>query len=71
MANGADACLSLAFVIYTLIVTLLHLYATTGRHAPGAANGAKSGPIELEERAKWYAPVPNGEQGHHVIGDDD
>jgi hypothetical protein len=65
---------SLAFVVYTIIVGLIHLYLNSGRNAssPSDAPG-----IELRETggAKWYAPVPGsareGESGHHVIGDDD
>lgn len=62
---------SLAFIVYGLIVGLLHVYATSGRNAPNAAH-TRTGAIELEERAKWYAPVPRAERGgHHIIGDED
>ncbi|KAI0074481.1 hypothetical protein K474DRAFT_1647849 [Panus rudis PR-1116 ss-1] len=63
---------SLAFIIYSLIVSLINLYANSGRNA--ASNESGNGAIELEESStKWYAPVPNAESSEHphVIGDDD
>lgn len=76
---------SLAFLLYTLIVSLIHLYTTSGRNAAsatGADADADEGGIELRTpttaRSKWYARVPNADastplvhHGHHVIGDDD
>ena len=40
---------SLSFIIYTLIVFLINLYATSGRNAPNAAGakGVDEGGIEL------------------------
>jgi hypothetical protein len=69
--------LSLAFVVYSLIVGLLKLYANSGRNAPGAANtGAAGGAIELSDRQPKlynYERVPMGALGDemHVVGDDD
>ncbi|KAI0641976.1 hypothetical protein C8Q79DRAFT_265107 [Trametes meyenii] len=63
---------SIAFILYALIVSLINLYATTGRNATTAASG--DGAIELTQSNKWYAPVPRAddvEPAHHVIGDDD
>ncbi|EJF64448.1 hypothetical protein DICSQDRAFT_153454 [Dichomitus squalens LYAD-421 SS1] len=62
---------SIAFVIYSLVVSLIHLYATSGRNA--AASGKEDGAIELTSANKWYAPVPAAdiEPANHVIGDDD
>ncbi len=64
---------SIAFLLYTLIVTLINLYATSGRNAPSAASG--DGAIELTQSNKWYARVPAGdrdlEPASHVIGDDE
>ncbi|PCH44534.1 hypothetical protein WOLCODRAFT_139059 [Wolfiporia cocos MD-104 SS10] len=62
---------SLAFTIYTIIVVLIHLYATSGRNG-AAARG--DGSIELTSPTKWYAPVPAAEaEGEplHVIGDEE
>ena len=61
---------SLAFLIYALVVTLIHLWATAGRNAPEAGADAS---IELTSPTKWYAPVPDAdvEAERHVIGDDD
>ncbi|KAG5641294.1 hypothetical protein DXG03_005558 [Asterophora parasitica] len=72
---------SIAFFLYTFIVLLLHLYSTTGRHAPSALL-VDDANIEMSSngiRAKWYARVPNPERdepaqatrGLHGIGDDD
>ncbi|KAI0794264.1 hypothetical protein C8Q74DRAFT_1194204 [Fomes fomentarius] len=64
---------SIAFLLYTLIVSLINLYAISGRNAPSAASG--DGAIELTQSNKWYAPVPAGdrdlEPANHVIGDDE
>ncbi|KAG6812346.1 hypothetical protein H0H92_003336 [Tricholoma furcatifolium] len=70
---------SIAFLLYTFVVFLLHLYSTTGRNA--ASNAASSdGAIELTSsniHAKWYARVPNPDreaeasQRLHVIGDEE
>lgn len=63
---------SMAFLIYTFIVYLIHLYTASGRNA--AKKNSES--IELSN-AKWYSRVPNNEVGtpttlpHHVIGEDD
>ncbi|KAL1707918.1 hypothetical protein EV121DRAFT_255334 [Schizophyllum commune] len=75
---------SLSFVIYTLIVFLINLYATSGRNAPNAAGakGVDEGGIELSSptgiRNNWYSRVPNAADAperepiaHHVIGDDE
>ncbi|KAI0741246.1 hypothetical protein C8Q80DRAFT_1193325 [Daedaleopsis nitida] len=64
---------SMAFLLYTLIVTLINLAATSGRNAPNAAT--RDG-IELTAATnKWYTPVPAGdrdlEPANHIIGDDD
>lgn len=69
---------SLSFILYTLIVSLIHLYATSGRNAASADN-ARSNNFELSEtpvRAKFYSPVPTssrsgGEEARHIIGDDE
>ena len=64
--------LSLAFIIYTLIVSLIHLYAASG---PNAAAAPTDGAIELTPTptTKWYARVPNAEVDteNHVIGDEE
>ncbi|KDQ26475.1 hypothetical protein PLEOSDRAFT_1057036 [Pleurotus ostreatus PC15] len=75
---------SLAFTIYGLILLLLHLYATTGRHAsssPSSPSFSGGEEIELRDTSgggggnKWYARVPQtpltGGGGAHVLGDDD
>ncbi|KAI0367628.1 hypothetical protein BV20DRAFT_1000356 [Pilatotrama ljubarskyi] len=63
---------SIAFILYALIVSLINLYATSGRNA-AAATAARDGAIELTQSNKWYAPVPvaDVEPASHVIGDDD
>ncbi|KAH9851837.1 hypothetical protein C2E23DRAFT_886061 [Lenzites betulinus] len=62
---------TVAFILYSLIVSLITLYATSGRNAATATTG--EGAIELTQSNKWYTPVPAGdvEPGNHVIGDDD
>ncbi|KAI0761773.1 hypothetical protein BD413DRAFT_485346 [Trametes elegans] len=64
---------SIAFIMYMLIVTLIHLYSTSGRNAAAAAVTG-DGAIELTQSTnKWYAPVPAAdvEPASHVIGDED
>ncbi|EMD39097.1 hypothetical protein CERSUDRAFT_112790 [Gelatoporia subvermispora B] len=62
---------SLAFIVYTLTVSLIHLYTVSGRNA-GSSTNTQNG-IELEPRSKWYAPVPGAdvEAETHVLGDID
>ncbi|TFK82277.1 hypothetical protein K466DRAFT_666612 [Polyporus arcularius HHB13444] len=64
---------SIAFIMYTLIVSLINLYSTSGRNAASATS--KDGAIELTQSNKWYSPVPaidrDLEPASHVIGDDD
>ncbi|KAG9224185.1 hypothetical protein CCMSSC00406_0004684 [Pleurotus cornucopiae] len=73
---------SLAFTIYGLILLLLHLYATTGRHAPSSPSFSGGEEIELRDTSgsggnKWYARVPQtpltggGGGGAHALGGDD
>jgi len=62
---------STAFVLYTLIVSLIHLYTVTGRNSSSAP---ADGSIELTTpTTKWYARVPNTDVDteNHVIGDDE
>lgn len=61
---------SLAFLIYSLVVTLIRLWTTAGRN--GSTSGS-DGSIELTQTSKWYAPVPSGdvEGERHVIGEDE
>ena len=65
---------SIAFLLYTLIVTLISLYTTSGRNA-ASASGQADGAIELRTptTSKWYSRVPAGdvEPASHVIGDDE
>ncbi|KAI0954682.1 hypothetical protein AcW1_006493 [Taiwanofungus camphoratus] len=63
---------SLSFLLYTVIVSLINLYATSGRNAP-SSTGIDHG-IELAPTSKWYARVPVADVDagpHHVIGEDD
>ncbi|KAH9926980.1 uncharacterized protein B0H18DRAFT_1004819 [Fomitopsis serialis] len=65
--------LSIAFILYTLIVVLINLYSTSGRNA---ASSVKENAIELTTpTSKWYAPVPGADEVEtepiHVIGDED
>ncbi|TFK48450.1 hypothetical protein OE88DRAFT_1684485 [Heliocybe sulcata] len=68
---------SLAFVLYTLILSFIHLYATSGRNAPDSTAGKNIESIEMLPNGRsWYAPVPVGEvetpaTAVHVIGDDE
>ncbi len=59
--------------MYSLIVSLIHLYSISGRN--GASSDSRDGSIELTAANKWYAPVPAAdletEPVHHVIGDED
>ncbi|TDL22247.1 hypothetical protein BD410DRAFT_788981 [Rickenella mellea] len=62
--------LSLAFIIYSFVLTLLHLYSTTGRNATKASSDtANAG----EDEAKWYQRVPHVDaepsSPQFVIGD--
>ncbi|KAK7038692.1 hypothetical protein VNI00_010576 [Paramarasmius palmivorus] len=69
---------SLSFILYTLIVSLIHLYATTGRNAASAEH-SRSNNIELTEtpiQSKFYSRVPTSsragaEETRHVLGDDE
>ena len=65
----------MGFFLYTFVLSLIRLYASSGRNPGGA--GAKDldggGGIELR-RTKWYERIPNAEADgvqHHVVGDDD
>ena len=63
------------------MVFSLHLYSTTGKHAPSAsdasdnAGGYEMAPTTATSSNKWYARVPGAEQGSsqpmHVLGDDE
>lgn len=63
--------------MYTLILTLINLYSTTGRNAQGSDDNTRTNNIELTSpvgSAKWYSRVPQAEanlEGHHVIGDEE
>ena len=63
---------SIAFVIYALVVSLINLWAHSGRN--GASSDSSNG-IELTAASKWYAPVPavdtEAEAARHIIGEDD
>jgi hypothetical protein len=65
---------SIAFLLYTLILTLIHLYSTTGRNA-ASENTSVYDNIEMNSwfRSKWYSPVPRDDVNTqaHVLGDDD
>lgn len=67
---------SLAFLLYTLIISLINLYATSGY------NASPAGGRDIFEMAatatKWYSRVPGTPidaelemSTHHVIGDED
>jgi len=63
---------SIAFLLYALIVYVIHLYATTGRNAP-AKEDRNNIPMTAP-RNKWYSRVPNAENPGgplHVVGEDD
>ncbi|KAF7370997.1 Protein YTP1 [Mycena sanguinolenta] len=67
---------SIAFLLYALIVYVIHVYATTGRNAPSASSTSDGNNIEMTApRNKWYSRVPNAESGEgealHVIGEDE
>ncbi|KAJ7460808.1 hypothetical protein FB451DRAFT_1270391 [Mycena latifolia] len=61
---------SIAFLLYTHIVFLIHLYSTTGRNAPAKVD---SNIIAMTTpRSKWYSRVPNMDREVlHVVGEDD
>jgi len=67
---------SIAFVLYTHIVFLITLYATSGRNASDAPPSKDaSGAIELTatptaSRGAWYSRVRT-EEPVHVIGNDE
>jgi len=60
---------SMGFFIYTLVLSLLHLYVSSGRNARSKQHDNS---IELT-RTKWYARIPNVEADvhYHVVGEDD
>jgi len=61
---------SIAFVLYALVVFVIHLYATTGRNAP--AKEDRNSIAMTAPRSKWYSRVPNADRGPlHVVGEDD
>ncbi|KAG7094232.1 hypothetical protein E1B28_007838 [Marasmius oreades] len=68
---------SVSFILYTLVVSLIHLYTTSGRNAMNSKKGGRSNNIELVETplaAGFYERVPTvgrPEESRHVIGDDD
>lgn len=70
---------SMAFLLYFLIVSLIHLYATAGKNGASlrlGEDGASGDVIEMSsggsgQNRKWYSRVPNVETQHHVIGDDE
>ncbi|KAJ7614655.1 hypothetical protein DFH06DRAFT_1240565 [Mycena polygramma] len=65
---------SIAFILYALIVFVIHLYATTGRNAPSKDRNRDSIPMTATRgNAKWYSRVPNAESQSplHVLGEDD
>lgn len=63
--------LSLAFLIYALVVSRIRLWATSGRNS--TSETPVEGAIELAPASKWYSRVPDGEAevDNHIIGDDD
>ncbi len=63
---------SLSFLLYTLIVWMIHLYTISGRNAPdGKINSSDSIEMASGIRTKWYSRVPNAEESNHIIGDDE
>jgi hypothetical protein len=68
--------ISIAFLLYTHILFLVTLYASSGRNAPdGASMKNTSGAIELTStpsasRGAWYTRVRT-EEPVHVIGNDE
>ncbi|EGO22606.1 hypothetical protein SERLADRAFT_473665 [Serpula lacrymans var. lacrymans S7.9] len=63
---------SLAFALYTLILTLIRLFSTTGRNAQSFSTTGNN--IELaspRSPSKWYAPVPRDDTTTHVLGPDE
>jgi len=65
---------SLAFILYTFIVFLIHLYSTSGRNAIVPTNNDNSIEMTLEGiRSQWYARVPGADTNaaHHVIEEND
>ncbi|KAL4249938.1 Protein YTP1-like C-terminal domain-containing protein [Abortiporus biennis] len=66
---------SMAFLIYMLIVGLIHLYTISGRNSP-SNGGDAGGSIELTSPNKWYARVPDAEENNdnertHIIGEEE
>ncbi|KAJ3551229.1 hypothetical protein NM688_g4825 [Phlebia brevispora] len=63
---------SIAFLIYSLVVSLIRIWA---RLSENASSSTGDGSIELSTASKWYAPVPGtdaeAEAARHVIGEDD
>jgi len=71
---------SIAFFLYTLIVTLIGLYATSGRNNPDSVLRTEEN-IEMlphdehETNTKWYARVPMSggrpDENLHIVGNDE
>lgn len=65
--------------MYTLVLSLIHLYPNSGRNATDRSTTINGDGIELHPtangRPKWYAPVPTSsgepEEARHIIGDED
>jgi hypothetical protein len=61
----------MGFLIYTLVLSLIHLYASSGYNAANLSSKQRGGSIELRH-TQWYARIPNVEADtqHHVVGED-
>ncbi|KAH7921198.1 hypothetical protein BV22DRAFT_1178571 [Leucogyrophana mollusca] len=72
---------SIAFILYALILGVIHIATTTGRAASSAPGSSIGNSIELVSptTSKWYAPVPredvqvggSSERAHVLGGDED
>ncbi|KAJ7132291.1 hypothetical protein C8R44DRAFT_829509 [Mycena epipterygia] len=62
---------SIAFLLYTLIVFVINLYATTGCNAPTKEDQDRNSIAMTAPRSKWYSRVPNVERPLHVLGEDE
>ncbi|EIW79874.1 hypothetical protein CONPUDRAFT_166559 [Coniophora puteana RWD-64-598 SS2] len=67
---------SIAFLLYTLVLALIHLFTISGRNASSNSQTSLAGDNAIELTSpcgatpKWYAAVPGKAEETHVLGED-
>ncbi|EIW75228.1 hypothetical protein CONPUDRAFT_112498 [Coniophora puteana RWD-64-598 SS2] len=68
---------SITFLLYTLVLALIHLFTISGRNASSNSQTALAGDNAIELTSprgaapKWYAAVPGEAEETHVLGEDE